>query len=393
MGGKSKAAAAPPKTDEEKAAEKAEKKKEKASADLLKAAKAGERSKVESSLELGANINHTNEKGQTAAHIAAAYGETKIVRLLYQKGADFSLQTTDKNKFTPLTAARFIGEEATAKLIEALLEGRADEIADESDGDDDDEQSGPQPAGSAVASSAGGLPGASGKKRREEVVAVEGGGAAAGGGGTGGETAADVAAKESAALEAFESGPFIAEQSDAIDKSESDHREYRWLKLSNEMQVMLVSDPTCDYAAAAMDVGVGSASDPEELPGLAHFLEHMLFLGTTKYPREDEYTSYVEQHGGASNAFTAHEDTHYYFDVQHPFLSGSLDRFAQFFLCAPPPPPPTRSFSSSSSSSSSPLPLTCSLSLTTHARTHTRTHSLSPHRSQVPTLHRVRHRA
>ena len=52
------------------------------------------------------------------------------------------------------------------------------------------------------------------------------------------------------------------------------------------MQVMLISDPTCDYAAAAIDVGVGSASDPDAFPGLAHFLEHMLFLGTQKYPKE-----------------------------------------------------------------------------------------------------------
>ena len=58
----------------------------------------------------------------------------------------------------------------------------------------------------------------------------------------------------------------------------------------------------------------------------------MLFLGTDKYPREDEYTLYLEQHGGESNAFTAHEDTHYFFDVQHAFLAGALDRFAQFFL-------------------------------------------------------------
>ena len=81
--------------------------------------------------------------------------------------------------------------------------------------------------------------------------------------------------------------------------------------------------------AAAMDVGVGSSSEPEELPGLAHFVEHMLFLGTDKYPREDEYTSFLEMHGGESNAFTAHEDTHYFFDVHHSQLDGALDRFAQ----------------------------------------------------------------
>ena len=34
---------------------------------------------------------------------------------------------------------------------------------------------------------------------------------------------------------------------------------------------------------------LGHMSDPQELPGLAHFCEHMLFLGTKKYPEENEY--------------------------------------------------------------------------------------------------------
>ena len=121
-------------------------------------------------------------------------------------------------------------------------------------------------------------------------------------------------------------------ESDDIEKPEMDTRSYRWLRLSNEMQVLLVHDAECDNASAAMEVGIGSASDPESIPGLAHFLEHMLFLGTEKYPKEDEYQSYLEQHGGGCNAFTAHENTTYYFQIQQPFLRGALDRFAQFFL-------------------------------------------------------------
>ena len=38
-----------------------------------------------------------------------------------------------------------------------------------------------------------------------------------------------------------------------------------------------------------MDVNVGQFSDPVDVPGLAHFCEHMLFLGTEKYPNENEY--------------------------------------------------------------------------------------------------------
>jgi len=78
----------------------------------------------------------------------------------------------------------------------------------------------------------------------------------------------------------------VLERSDDIRKPPCDERAYRYIKLPNQLQVLLVSDPTADKAAASMDVAVGHACDPPELPGLAHFLEHMLFLGTRKYPDE-----------------------------------------------------------------------------------------------------------
>ena len=101
----------------------------------------------------------------------------------------------------------------------------------------------------------------------------------------------------------------VSERNDAIESPVIDKRKYRWLKLENAMQVLLISDTTADKAAASMDVSVGHAFDPAELPGLAHFLEHMLFLGTEKYPDEDAYQQYLSRHGGSSNAYTAFEST------------------------------------------------------------------------------------
>lgn len=66
--------------------------------------------------------------------------------------------------------------------------------------------------------------------------------------------------------------------------------------------------------------------------GLAHFLEHMLFMGSKKYPIENEYDSFLTDHGGSSNAFTEAETTTFYFNVNFEFLDGALDRFAQFFI-------------------------------------------------------------
>ena len=53
-------------------------------------------------------------------------------------------------------------------------------------------------------------------------------------------------------------------------------------KLTNDLKVLLISDPETDISAASLSVNVGSMSDPWEIQGLAHFLEHMLFMGTKK---------------------------------------------------------------------------------------------------------------
>lgn len=317
MGGKSKAQAA----TKDKAAEKEAKARAKLLTDFLKFAKAGDRAKVESAIAAGVDVNHANEKGQTAAHYAAAFGHLRLLRLLHDKGADFSLQTSDHNRLTPLAAARFIGEEQAAKLIEALIAGTAVDVDDGGSDDEEDDSDDGETTATGASTASGLLVASKGTRRAiphgKRAVAQA-------------PAAAD---DELTPRERIDTTAHVASRSEAIDKSESDGRAYRWLRLTNELEVMLVSDATCDYAAAAMDVGVGSASEPEALPGLAHFLEHMLFLGTSKYPAEDAFTSFLEERGGSYNAFTAHEDTLYYFDVQHASLRGALDRFAQFFTC------------------------------------------------------------
>lgn len=119
---------------------------------------------------------------------------------------------------------------------------------------------------------------------------------------------------------------------DNIVKSAEDKRDYRCLELANHMKVILVSDPTTDKSAAAMDVNVGYLSDPKDVPGLAHFCEHMLFLGTKKYPSENDYNKFLAEHGGGSNAVTYPDHTTYYFDIAPDKLSEGLDIFAQFFI-------------------------------------------------------------
>ena len=113
--------------------------------------------------------------------------------------------------------------------------------------------------------------------------------------------------------------------------SAQDTKQYRHLTLDNGLPVLLISDSQADHGAASLDVNVGSLQDPAHRPGLAHFLEHMLFLGTKTYPTAGDYQSYITQHGGMHNAFTAPEHTNYFFQVNAEHLKGALDRFSRFF--------------------------------------------------------------
>ncbi|WP_152032831.1 insulinase family protein [Ereboglobus luteus] len=112
----------------------------------------------------------------------------------------------------------------------------------------------------------------------------------------------------------------------------NDQSEYRRFTLDNGIKVILLSDPKLNKSAASLAVGAGSLSDPRDRQGLAHFLEHMLFLGTEKYPDVNDYGNYLTSNGGYNNAYTADDHTNYLFEIRHEAFEGALDRFAQFFI-------------------------------------------------------------
>lgn len=103
------------------------------------------------------------------------------------------------------------------------------------------------------------------------------------------------------------------------------------LKLANGLQAYVVSDPNTDKSGAALSITVGSWYDAPQYPGIAHFNEHMLFLGTKKYPDESGYDRYITEHDGESNAYTANDQTSFMFSVNNDAFLEALDRFASFF--------------------------------------------------------------
>ncbi|KAG4065756.1 hypothetical protein HA402_012434 [Bradysia odoriphaga] len=161
------------------------------------------------------------------------------------------------------------------------------------------------------------------------------------------------------------------------DKPEKDRKDYRIVKLSNGITALIISDPSpiienkCGndtsvacaaddeneidddeeeddeeddsgsdeeetgngspkekLAACSVCVDVGSFSDPRDIQGLAHFLEHMIFMGSKKYPNENEFDQYIKRSAGFDNAETDCEETFFYFEVAENHLDGALDRFA-----------------------------------------------------------------
>uniref|UniRef100_A0A8C8F1N9 Nardilysin b (N-arginine dibasic convertase) n=1 Tax=Oncorhynchus tshawytscha TaxID=74940 RepID=A0A8C8F1N9_ONCTS len=117
------------------------------------------------------------------------------------------------------------------------------------------------------------------------------------------------------------------EDEDAEEEHDSDFEEL------DEEQEGKQKKGSSEKQVAALCISVGSFSDPEDLPGLAHFLEHMVFMGSEKYPAENGFDAFLKKHGGSDNASTDCERTIFQFDVQRKYFREALDRWAQFFIC------------------------------------------------------------
>ena len=98
--------------------------------------------------------------------------------------------------------------------------------------------------------------------------------------------------------------------------------------LANGLRVTLRHAPNLKRCAAALRVAAGSHDVPLAWPGLAHFLEHLLFLGTERFPAEQGLMAYVQGHGGQVNAQTSERTTDFFFEVPPQAFSGGLERLS-----------------------------------------------------------------
>jgi coenzyme PQQ biosynthesis probable peptidase PqqF len=97
-------------------------------------------------------------------------------------------------------------------------------------------------------------------------------------------------------------------------------------RLVNGLPVSLLSQPWLGRAAVCVRVGAGSHDEPLEYPGLAHFLEHMLFLDCVGFTGDQRLMPFVLACGGQVNATTQARHTEFFFEVPADQLEGALQR-------------------------------------------------------------------
>ncbi len=100
---------------------------------------------------------------------------------------------------------------------------------------------------------------------------------------------------------------------------------FRKTTLPNGLRVVTSEMPHTRSVSISVFIGVGSRYEPSEQAGISHFIEHMVFKGTTRRPNPRDISGTIEGTGGVLNAGTDHEYTVYWCKVAQPHFRESLD--------------------------------------------------------------------
>ncbi|WP_350332864.1 M16 family metallopeptidase [Coralliovum pocilloporae] len=105
--------------------------------------------------------------------------------------------------------------------------------------------------------------------------------------------------------------------------------------LANGLQVLVIPDRRAPVVTHMIWYKVGSADEPPGKSGIAHFLEHLMFKGTSNHP-DGYFSKVIAELGGQENAFTSYDYTGYFQRVakQHLGLMMELeaDRMSNLVL-------------------------------------------------------------
>jgi predicted Zn-dependent peptidase len=106
---------------------------------------------------------------------------------------------------------------------------------------------------------------------------------------------------------------------------------YQVTRLENGLTVATAEMPHMASVSLGIWVAVGGRCEAEEISGISHFIEHLLFKGTRRRSAR-EISQAVEGIGGYLNAFTSEEHTCFYSRARHDRFDELLDVLADMFL-------------------------------------------------------------
>lgn len=109
-------------------------------------------------------------------------------------------------------------------------------------------------------------------------------------------------------------------------------KQFDQTKLKNGMRMVRAPMPSLGSVTVIAMVGVGSRYEALELSGISHFLEHIPFKGTEKYPDSMAVAEAIDSVGGTHNAFTGKEYTGYWVKVAKDKLDLALDMVSDLLL-------------------------------------------------------------
>jgi|AntRauTorckE6833_2_1112554.scaffolds.fasta_scaffold00174_15 predicted Zn-dependent peptidase len=107
---------------------------------------------------------------------------------------------------------------------------------------------------------------------------------------------------------------------------------YKIDKLKNSLEIVKIPDNSSKTVTALVMVGTGSRNETRINNGISHFLEHMMFKGTEKYPDALSLATALDAVGGEFNAFTSKEYTGYYIKLRADKLEIALEILSDMLL-------------------------------------------------------------
>jgi len=102
--------------------------------------------------------------------------------------------------------------------------------------------------------------------------------------------------------------------------------------LGNGLTVLTSAMPHTMAVSASIFIGAGSRYETDEIAGASHFLEHLLFKGTTHWPTARELSEAIEGVGGVINASTDREMTIFWCKVAKPHFQRAMSVLTDMIL-------------------------------------------------------------